>query len=49
MPASPHENDPLRLLLETTLDAVVVMNSDGTIADWNERSVELFDARARIS
>ena len=42
MPAPPHENDPLRLLLETTLEAVVVMNSDGTIADWNERSVELF-------
>jgi PAS domain S-box-containing protein len=42
MPAPPHENDPLRLLQETTLDAVVVMNSDGTIADWNECSVELF-------
>ena len=33
---------PLRLLLETTLDAVVVMNSDGKVDDWNDRAVELF-------
>jgi PAS domain S-box-containing protein len=42
MPAPLHDHRPLRLLLETTLDAVVVMNSDGTIADWNDRAAELF-------
>jgi PAS domain S-box-containing protein len=42
MPTQPHENAALRLLLETTLDAVVVMNSDGTIADWNDRAAALF-------
>jgi PAS domain S-box-containing protein len=42
MPAPPHEHHSLRLLLETTLDAVVVMNSDGTVADWNDRAAELF-------
>jgi PAS domain S-box-containing protein len=34
--------NPLRLLLETTLDAVVVMNSVGTVADWNGRATETF-------
>lgn len=34
--------DSLRLLLETTLDAVVVMNADGRVAEWNERAVEMF-------
>jgi PAS domain S-box-containing protein len=32
----------LRLILETALDAVIVMRSDGTVADWNERATETF-------
>ena len=32
----------LRLVLETALDAVVVMNSDGIVAEWNDRAVEIF-------
>lgn len=32
----------LRLILETALDAVIVMKSDGTVADWNERATEIF-------
>ena len=27
--------DPLQLLLQKALDAVVVMRRDGTVADWN--------------
>src|ERR1044071_2703681 len=42
MPIPLHENHSLRLLMETALDAVVVMNSDGTIADWNECATQLF-------
>jgi PAS domain S-box-containing protein len=41
MPA-PTDHRPLRLLLETTLDAVVVMKSDGRVAEWNDRAAELF-------
>src|SRR4030095_16122965 len=33
---------PLALLLHTALDAVVVMSADGRIAEWNERSAEMF-------
>jgi PAS domain S-box-containing protein len=33
---------PLDLLLHTALDAVIVMSADGTIAEWNERSAEMF-------
>jgi PAS domain S-box-containing protein len=33
---------PLDLLLHTALDAVVVMSADGRIAEWNERSAEMF-------
>lgn len=40
--APPALTDALRLLLETTLDAVVVMNADGLVADWNERAAEMF-------
>jgi PAS domain S-box-containing protein len=36
-----HRNG-LRLLLDTALDAVVVMRSDGVVADWNDRAVEIF-------
>lgn len=32
----------LRLVLETALDAVVVMNSDGGVVEWNDRAVETF-------
>ena len=35
-------HDGLRLLLQTTLDAVVVMTAAGTIADWNDRAVSTF-------
>jgi PAS domain S-box-containing protein len=34
--------DGLRLVLETTLDAAVVMKADGMVADWNERAVAVF-------
>jgi PAS domain S-box-containing protein len=34
--------DALRLVLETALDAVVVMKSDGVVADWNDRAVVVF-------
>jgi PAS domain S-box-containing protein len=34
--------DGLRLVLETTLDAAVVMKADGVVADWNERAVAVF-------
>ncbi|HSH77031.1 MAG TPA: PAS domain S-box protein [Herpetosiphonaceae bacterium] len=32
----------LRPVLETALDAVVVMRSDGTVADWNNTAEEIF-------
>jgi len=32
----------LRLLLDMALDAVVVMNPDGTVAEWNDRAAALF-------
>jgi len=34
--------DELRLILETALDAVVVMKADGVVADWNDRAVGVF-------
>ncbi len=39
-PAAPQ--DALRLVLETALDAVVVMKSDGVVTDWNDRAVDVF-------
>jgi two-component system, LuxR family, sensor kinase FixL len=36
-----HRNG-LRLLLDTALDAVVVMKSDGVVVDWNDRAVDIF-------
>jgi two-component system, LuxR family, sensor kinase FixL len=39
-PAAP--KDTLRLVLETALDAVVVMKSDGVVADWNDRAAGVF-------
>ena len=38
---SPHR-DELRLILETALDAVVVMKSDGVVADWNGHAASIF-------
>jgi PAS domain S-box-containing protein len=34
--------DALRLVLETALDAVVVMRNDGIVADWNDQAVKVF-------
>ena len=34
--------EELRLILETALDAVVVMKPDGVVADWNDRAVDVF-------
>src|SRR6516162_1608277 len=39
-PAAPQ--GALRLVLETALDAVVVMNSDGVVVDWNDRAAGVF-------
>ena len=46
-PVRPHPDpaslqDGLRLVLETALDAVVVMKSDGVVADWNDRAAGIF-------
>src|SRR5262249_14091238 len=38
--------DELRPTLDTALDAVVVMKSDGVVADWNDRAVVVLDGRA---
>src|SRR5215813_15575034 len=32
----------LRLILETALDAVVIMRSDGVVDDWNDRAAGVF-------
>src|SRR5271170_4070988 len=34
--------DGLRMVLETALDAVIVMKPDGSIADWNSRASDIF-------
>ena len=34
--------DGLRLILETSLDAVVVMKPDGVVAEWNDRAADVF-------
>jgi PAS domain S-box-containing protein len=42
-PTTPYSGrDELRPILETALDAVVVMKSDGVLADWNDRAVDVF-------
>ena len=38
----PPTRDGLRLILETALDAVVIMNADGVVADWNDRAASTF-------
>jgi PAS domain S-box-containing protein len=42
IPSQSQSESRLNLLLDTALDAVVVMKSDGTVAEWNDRAVELF-------
>ena len=39
--------DALRLVLETALDAVVVMGDDGIVTGWNVRAVQMFGWTAR--
>jgi PAS domain S-box-containing protein len=41
-PRPSRHRDGLRLILETALDAVVVMKSDGVVADWNDCAVGVF-------
>ena len=36
------QRDGLRLIMETALDAVVIMKSDGIVADWNDRAMSVF-------
>ena len=36
------QRDGLRLILETALDAVVIMKPDGIVADWNDRAMNVF-------
>ncbi len=42
LPRLMRQGDGLRLLLETALDAVVVMTSDGIVAEWNDRAASIF-------
>jgi len=42
MRSRPQREGPLDLLLHTALDAVIVMNSDGKIAEWNECAADMF-------
>jgi PAS domain S-box-containing protein len=42
MRSLPQPESPLDLLLHTALDAVIVMRADGSIAEWNARSTEMF-------
>ena len=42
-PGLPAARDGLRLILETALDAVVIMKSDGVVADWNDRATSIFE------
>ena len=42
LPRLMRQGDGLRLLLETALDAVVVMTSDGIVAEWNDRATNVF-------
>jgi PAS domain S-box-containing protein len=42
LPRLMRHGDGLRLLLETALDAVVVMTSDGIVAEWNDRATNVF-------
>ena len=40
----PFRSDPdLQLILDTALDGVIVMRSDGTVADWNIQAERIFE------
>jgi PAS domain S-box-containing protein len=39
---TPYSRHHLQPILETTLDAVIVMQSDGVVADWNDRAADVF-------
>lgn len=42
-------NDSWRLILDTALDAVIVMNSRGDVVDWNDKATEIFGwSRAEV-
>src|SRR5215475_343920 len=36
------QRDGLRMILETALDEVIIMKSDGIVADWNDRAMSVF-------
>ena len=38
-------NHPIRLILETALDAVIVLHADGTIREWNPVAETIFGWR----
>jgi len=42
MPATTDPADALRVVLETALDAVIVMRDDGVVAGWNHHAVTIF-------
>ena len=42
MRARSQRENPLDLLLDTALDAVIVMSADGSIAEWNDCATEMF-------
>ena len=42
MRSRPQRESPLDLLLQTALDAVIVLSAEGKITEWNERSAEMF-------
>lgn len=37
-----HYKDPWRLILETALDAAIVMDTAGNVVDWNDRASAIF-------
>jgi PAS domain S-box-containing protein len=41
-PRLSRHRDGLRLILETALDAVIVMTSDGVVTDWNDCAIGVF-------
>jgi PAS domain S-box-containing protein len=42
MPPVPSTDNPLKLILDTVLDAVVVMGENDRVLEWNDRATELF-------
>jgi PAS domain S-box-containing protein len=41
-PIRKRSEDPFRLVLAVAVDAIIVMKSNGTIAEWNDRAAEMF-------